>query len=332
MAAAPYVFVTGVFLTPAIGPAGIVAVIVTSVTVAVVGALCWFRPEALPGWFWLSAPHIATVFITGINLATADASTGAQLFYMWPVLYAANFLRRRQVAGSVALAVAGDAACTFGLLDPGRAMADWTAMTLAMVMLSVVVVPLRERAEQLMRRLESQALADPLTALANRRSFDDALAAAGAWAQRTGRPLALLTVDLDHFKTINDTYGHAVGDDALRAVADAMRAVAEEDDVVARLGGDEFALLIRTDRRGALHTGEGLRARVAAIDTLPGGAPGISIGLAVLPDDADSTAGLQAASDAALYVAKTHGRGRVAAAGGHPAPGPQPVLSPQPAR
>src|SRR4029453_10204200 len=121
--------------------------------------------------------------------------------------------------------------------------------------------------------LENQALADPLTGLANRRSFDAAMIDAGVWASRTGRPLALVTIHLDHFKTINDTWGHAVGDQALQVVAEAMRSVAEKDDITARLGGDEFVMLLRTDRRGALCATDALRDAVRAVTSLPSGPP-----------------------------------------------------------
>jgi diguanylate cyclase (GGDEF)-like protein len=163
--------------------------------------------------------------------------------------------------------------------------------------------------------LEEQARADSLTGLANRRSFDEELSRAAAWARRNDAHLALLTVDLDHFKRINDTWGHGTGDRALQALANAMRSVAPgEDDVVARLGGDEFVILLRCDRAGAMRAAEALRTAVAAIDVLPGGPPGVSIGVAVMPDDGATAEALVAASDAALYQAKTGGRGRVAMA------------------
>src|SRR4029453_9997042 len=138
------------------------------------------------------------------------------------------------------------------------------AMALGMTMTVVVVVALRDRADQLRHVLEMQALADPLTGLANRRSFEDAVARAAAWARDNDSEIALLTVDVDHFKKINDTWGHAIGDRALRAA-------------------------------------------VAGIDVLPGGPPGVSIGVAVWPDDGTTVETLQAASDAALYIAKTKG-------------------------
>jgi diguanylate cyclase (GGDEF)-like protein len=231
------------------------------------------------------------------------------------VLYAANFLSRRVIYANIGSVLVCQALVVIVALGAEDGFADWAAMALAMTMTAVVVVTLRERADQLLSRLEGQALADPLTGLANRRSFDEELRIAGAWAERTGRPLALVTVDLDYFKAINDTYGHAVGDQALQAVAEALSSVAERDDVVARLGGDEFVMLLRADKRGALRTTAALRDIVAGLTDLPSGPPGLSIGVAVLPDDASSVEHLLATSDAALYEAKSRGRGQVAVAG-----------------
>ena len=315
LAGAPFVLFTSIFLSGGLAAPVLAATIVSGVVIGAGGLVCFFRPHAMPDYFWLAVPSIATLIISGLNLATRDATTGSQLFYLWPVLYAANFLSRRVTWINIALVMVGEAAVLVTVLGVEDATADWTAMAMALTMTAVVVVTLRDRADQLLRRLEGQALADPLTGLANRRSFDEELNLAGQWTARTGRPLAVVTIDVDHFKVINDTWGHAVGDRALQAVADAMRAVTGESDVVARLGGDEFVMLLRADRRGALRTTEALREAVAAVTTLPSGAPRLSIGVAVLPDHADTVEGLIGASDTALYDAKTRGRGRVAVAG-----------------
>jgi diguanylate cyclase (GGDEF)-like protein len=313
LAAAPFVFVTGVVLTPHRPFTHTVAIVVTCVAVAAGGAVCRVRPDVMPRRFWLTAPFVCTVLITGMNLVTLDASTGAQLFYLWPALYAASFLSRQMIMANLAVLFGGEAVVVFTLLDRATAIGDWGAMALGMTMTVVVVVALRDRADRLRHVLEMQALADSLTGLANRRSFEDAVARAAAWARDNDSEIALLTVDVDHFKKINDTWGHAIGDRALQAVAAAMLSVASgHDDVVARLGGDEFVLLLRSDRPAALRAADALRAAVAGIDVLPGGPPGVSIGVAVWPDDGTTVETLQAASDAALYIAKTKGRGRVA--------------------
>jgi diguanylate cyclase (GGDEF)-like protein len=231
------------------------------------------------------------------------------------VLYAATFLGRRLNYFVVGAVLAGESAVVFTLLEPAQAAPDLLTMMTALSMSAFVVVSLRERRDQLLSVLELQALADPLTGLGNRRSFDRDLADADAWVRRNKGALSLLTVDLDHFKAINDTWGHAVGDIALQSVAKAMRTVARETDVLARLGGDEFVMLLRSDRSGAERVAGAVRAAVAASGDVPGGPPTLSIGLAVLPADADTVEGLIAASDAALYQAKVGGRDRVASVG-----------------
>lgn len=313
LAGAPYLLITGV-LTPGISRAGIAGVVLATILVAGIGATCWRRPGALPRTFWPAAPVLATLLITLLNLATEDASTGAQLFYLWPVIYAANFLGRRLIHLNLALIFGGSAAAVFTILGPGRALTDWVAMVLASTVTAVVVGSLRARADTLRTVLEEQANADALTGLANRRCFTDALAREAASARATGRSLALVTVDLDHFKTVNDTYGHAEGDRALQAVASAMRTVTGDSGIAARLGGDEFVMLLRMGRTAATEVAEALARAVAAITNLPGGPPSLSIGVAAIPRDAGTAEELVAASDAALYDAKASGRGRAARA------------------
>ena len=158
---------------------------------------------------------------------------------------------------------------------------------------------------------------DPLTGISNRRAFDDSLQALVQADPGTDLPASLLVVDLDDFKTINDTYGHVVGDEVLRAVAMAMRGVARTDDVVARLGGDEFVVLAR----GAdAEAGRSLAARLTlAIDALRVGTSAgaislrASVGVATA-GTAPEAALLLARADAAMYAEKAVGhRDRAAA-------------------
>ncbi|WP_306214016.1 GGDEF domain-containing protein [Actinoplanes sp. RD1] len=344
LAGAPYVLVTGV-IWPTIPAAGIAAVVAAALFMTATGLICWLRPRILPHFFWYAAPVVATALVTALNVGTSDASTGAQLFYLWPVLYAANFLPRRHLYVNLALVFAGHAAVVLHVLGAAKGLSDWVAMTLAMTMTTIVVSSLRARADRLRADLEQQANADPLTGLNNRRSFTESLAAAGEWARATGGSLALISIDLDHFKTVNDTYGHAAGDAALQAVAEAMRTLTAGLDapatsrLAARLGGDEFVLLLRLEppdapgaagsypdspavslagpaaRLAAARSAETLRSLLAANRDLPGGPPSLSIGIATLPADVATIDELLIASDAALYEAKATGRGRTALAG-----------------
>jgi diguanylate cyclase (GGDEF)-like protein len=314
LASSPYILITGAIL-PGRQPLPIVlAVLIVTAVTAGGGTLCWRRPELMPDFFWIGAPFIATAMIAGMDMLTSDASVGAQVFFLWPVLYAATFLSRMLNYLVVSAVFVGEAAVVFSLVGPAQAAPDVLTMMTALSMAAFVVVNLRERRDQLLGVLELQALADPLTGLGNRRSFDRDIADADAWVRRSNGPLSLLTVDLDHFKSINDTWGHAVGDIALQSVAHAMRTVARETDVIARLGGDEFVMLLRSDRVGAQRVACAVRDAVAASVDVPGGPPTLSIGLAVLPADADTVEALIAASDAALYEAKVGGRDRVASA------------------
>jgi len=161
--------------------------------------------------------------------------------------------------------------------------------------------------------LQQQATHDPLTGLANRRHADAWLAAVSA----AGRPLGVAIVDVDRFKTVNDRFGHPVGDRVLQEVATTLRAGVRETDLIARVGGEEF--LVGIDglcRADAITRCELLRTAVAGVDwdaLQPGLAVTVSVGLAVVPPGGDLAAATQLA-DQRLYAAKRGGRNRVEAA------------------
>ncbi len=159
-------------------------------------------------------------------------------------------------------------------------------------------------------RLADSALSDPLTGVGNRRRFEEALVTMGRAATRQERPLSLLLVDVDHFKSFNDEHGHVAGDDALRRVAERLKAIAcGPEEVVTRFGGEEFAVLAGgTDEAAA----RALAGRIlASVGEAPCGAPlTVSIGVATARG-AGGTADIVNAADRALYAAKRAGRNRV---------------------
>lgn len=161
------------------------------------------------------------------------------------------------------------------------------------------------------REVERQSATDHLTGIANRRQLDRVLAAECGRAARAGRPLALLMCDLDRFKLLNDTHGHAAGDRVLAQAAALMRQGLRRGDTLGRWGGEEFlAILPDADPAGALATGEKLRAVIAGHDFGPGMRCTASIGAACWqPGDTPET--LLARADQALYRAKQAGRDRV---------------------
>ena len=168
-------------------------------------------------------------------------------------------------------------------------------------------------------RLEALAVTDPLTNLPNHRALVAALDAAAARARRTGEPCALLFLDIDHFKSVNDTYGHPVGDAVLREFAGCVRTSLREEDTLGRWGGEEFlALLPGTELAEALQVAERVRAAVTgclASAGLPLHAKDLhitcSVGASACPPEAAARDALIEAADRALYAAKRLGRNQV---------------------
>ncbi len=168
-------------------------------------------------------------------------------------------------------------------------------------------------------RLRMIANTDELTRLANRRSFDETLAAIYSNEKRSSFGLVML--DIDHFKSINDTHGHAGGDDVLRVVAKCLRECMRGDAVVARTGGEEFAVIIKkTNIEELRRAAERIRAAVENLNIInrrPNGTSGkvtVSVG-ASMADDAETPQSLYEMADSALYCSKAAGRNRVTLAG-----------------
>ncbi|MGE0502950.1 MAG: GGDEF domain-containing protein [Rhizobiaceae bacterium] len=178
---------------------------------------------------------------------------------------------------------------------------------------------LRAMTESLSARsetLEHAALTDALTGMQNRRYFDDALKEYIEEFRRIGRPIGLMILDLDHFKQINDTHGHDVGDDVLRAVAKCLKDMTRYHDVVARLGGEEFAVVApNMDSDMLVKLADRIRKAVAATSVLAQSVKlriTTSVGVAVW-DGRESAEDFFRRADRQLYQAKRLGRNRVCA-------------------
>lgn len=193
-------------------------------------------------------------------------------------------------------------------------MALFTAIFAAILLTLVayIVSLLRDREQQ----LEVLSKTDDLTGVTNRRHFMALITAEFARAERYSTPLAVVMIDLDHFKDVNDEHGHLAGDMVLRGVAEVMRQTVRESDVVARYGGEEFVLLLpSTDLTGATDLAERCRALIAdRTFTHRGGALEVtaSMGVASYPSvEVRSVDDLLSAADDAMYSAKRDGRDRV---------------------
>jgi diguanylate cyclase (GGDEF)-like protein len=183
------------------------------------------------------------------------------------------------------------------------------ALLAALAALAGVLVAYSLSAHQ---RIRSMALQDPLTGLANRRQFNLRGQDMFTLAQRSHRPLTLLNLDIDDFKSINDNHGHAAGDAVLVQVADRLRACCRASDLLARVGGDEFVVLLPDTSTGLALDALLARLRTAIDIVLPGvGTPlklRISIGVASCSGDTPTLDALMRQADAAMYRAKESGQ------------------------
>jgi diguanylate cyclase (GGDEF)-like protein len=181
-----------------------------------------------------------------------------------------------------------------------RALADSSAVAL--------------RNAELLDRLRAQATIDPLTGCHNRRGFDEILDLEFNRARRYNRPMSLVLLDIDHFKRVNDEFGHEAGDNALQRIGRAVRHTFRSTDSACRFGGEEFALIFPETSKDE---GERLAERLRVlIETLPPNAEvprslTASFGVAAYPDDGRDIGALIRSADRALYLAKDNGRNRV---------------------
>ena len=264
-----------------------------------------------------AAFHVAIgviqVVITVGYAAGGVPANDIRLFYAWATPFAAFFFGPR----AALLHGAWTAGCfTVGLvlLPVGPAVAArlllTTLGTVAAVGALVSVVAARMRASQ--RELHHAALHDPLTGLPNRRALTETLAAAMAGQAVDGRSVHVMLVDLDHFKLVNDTHGHHVGDQLLGGLAPRLREAVGDDGVVARMGGDEFAVVCEGASAAAVDAlGERVTtALTAQVDTSVGPVRSAgSVGVAGGPPAGRSAAELLREADVALYRAKASRRG-----------------------
>lgn len=162
-------------------------------------------------------------------------------------------------------------------------------------------------------RLHDQAVRDALTGLYNRRYLEESLEREVSRARRSGQPVGLMMIDIDHFKRCNDTFGHAAGDAVLQAVGQYVLSLARGEDILCRYGGEEFVLVMaNASPRAVWQRAEALRVGVQKLRVAHnGGTIGpvtVSVGIGMLPDHGESAQAVLQAGDAALYRAKQAGR------------------------
>jgi diguanylate cyclase (GGDEF)-like protein len=205
--------------------------------------------------------------------------------------------------------------------DAPIAMSSWTwylLFDLPMPVWALVAIKAREERDRAYAELSKLSVTDPLTGVLNRRGFFDRAIVAVAQSRRTGGPLALIMLDIDHFKAINDNHGHGAGDAVLKNLAGTLLSELRVGDLVGRLGGEEFGVLLSDNPAGtATATAERLRAAVHAKVLHPSGPEKpvtVSCGVTRVPGNFEPEAAFSFAVNAAdetLYAAKRQGRDRV---------------------
>jgi diguanylate cyclase (GGDEF)-like protein len=263
-------------LLPVVNIIGNLMFVVASVFTVIVCVLAWRRGNRAAGWFL-----IAWALLEGFTIAAA-----------------LRFLMTSSL-GSDSL--------------------DYYGLPLSMVAASILIalgVADRLRAQRAaLSEAERRAQTDPLTGVLNRRSLIERLEAACARAKARGLPIALLFIDLDHFKQINDTFGHQAGDACLRAIIDPIHAELRQSDVIGRYGGEEFVVILSSaDAVAATPIAQRIVERVADVRVSGFGAPiSVTCSIGIAASDTLGIWGepLLAQADAAVYVAKRSGRNQV---------------------
>jgi diguanylate cyclase (GGDEF)-like protein len=288
---------------------------VVSALLAVAGISLWRMPERVPTLAWPLVPAVPILVILLMALGSKDATASSQLAFSLPVLFAAYHLKP-----VVAYLVAGEMVIAETILclliaPPHQIIEDSVGVSLILVGIMLTLVTARNRFDEAIRSLRYEAQHDAVTGLLTRRTFDFDIEQLD-----DDEPVSLILVDIDDFKTVNDTFGHDIGDQTLRIVAKALSANSRQNDRAYRLGGDELAVLLSgTVPETALRRAEVIRR---AVETGPAafvarrerGKVTVSLGVASLPPHAPRKSELLRAADAAMYRAKGAGRNRVVAA------------------
>jgi diguanylate cyclase (GGDEF)-like protein len=285
----------------------------------------------------VSAGTTATLVVVGdVVYVVVAASVTDPLLFAPPLMLlfccvaAAWFLGPRMLAVHMLLVVVACAsALSRSYPETAAHVVQVTVNSTVLDLVTLGVFLLRRRVQRLLARTQALSSTDPLTGLANRRSLVEQAPRIWRQARRDGQRVAALVLDLDHFKRLNDAFGHAVGDAVLRSVATALDATVRPADVLARTGGEELVVLgLVSDPSEARHLAERLRLAVGGSGVGQQHQVTVSIGVALArpgygEDPTDALWRLVDRADAAMYEAKQHGRDRVVLAGAAVVPRPR---------
>ena len=285
----------------------------TAGAAALVSAFLLLANERVPQWMYHPIGVVGTAIATAATYGWGTESAYGPLLYVWVTMFAFYVFSRGAALVHLALMAA---AYAFALVleDPAESPLDsWVATVGTLLGTGLFVSFVRHRLGLMFHRLREAAHRDPLTDLLNRRGFQGVFDTELERARRANQELSLIVGDLDRFKRVNDSQGHAAGDAVLERVADAIRGSKRGFDSAARIGGEEFAVLapdcgehgayMLAERiRAAVHQSQSARDEQAQLT--------ISFGISTFPLHGQTADGLLRTADQALYAAKQLGRNR----------------------
>ncbi|HWG23907.1 GGDEF domain-containing protein [Actinospica sp.] len=284
---------------------------VLSALAVLFGLLLLRSPGRVPYWLINVLPSISAIMVCIPTAVDKSPSPLGPLLLTWPVTFAAAVLSARTAwitMGVVASAFAVLASVSRGV----DGVVLWVEVCASLTVICWMVTRLQAQSNRLRTMLANLARTDELTELINRRGFDESLAREHSRHVRGGPPMGLLLIDIDHFKRVNDSWGHQAGDQALRQLGALLSEMFRTMDVVGRIGGEEFGVLIPDCAPG--QAARRAQELCDAVRTRTRDWPHpitVSVGVATSQDTKASPDELFALADAGLYAAKAMGRDRV---------------------
>ncbi len=300
-----------IVVLPHSSEASVTGLLVVIAIASVLAAVLYSQSNWLPEAALPAVLAIGSSLVTGVAYFSALTPSPLVFFYVWVCLYSAYFFTVRQIGWQI-----GYVGLAYLLLllerKPDGGVAAWWLVGMGTLAVSAGVIRgMRDHVASLIDSLYDASRTDPLTGLTNRRGHRETLDLELERARRNDAPLALVMIDLDHFKEVNDRSGHHVGDAALRRAAAVLSDGRRKIDGVARVGGEEFAFVLpNTDAHEAFTVAE--RLRTALRDEFAGDAVAVtaSLGVSSFPQHGATAGALLRTADEALYAAKGSGRDR----------------------
>jgi diguanylate cyclase (GGDEF)-like protein len=285
---------------------------VTAVCAFSMALVLFLAYDRTPAWAFDAMLACGTVLIEWTVWASGDSTSAYAMLFFWVAIYAFYFLPQwRAVLQLGAILLAYAAVLALNRDGSGTAVIHWAMTNGALIVAGALIGMQRAHTRRVVRRLADDARRDTLTGLLNRRGFEELFETELERARRTDGQLSVIVADLDHFKRLNDQFGHPAGDAALQRVAQILTTAKRRIDTVARIGGEEFAVVVpSSDHHAAYILAERMRREVRETFAGESSALTVSLGVAAFGTHGASTEALIRNADQALYAAKRLGRDR----------------------